>query len=195
VALRVDAPWDGEAQQFVFCVPSKHHRADLHRTDACVAVDLDRQRLRRKLLLRNVRQHAHGVDVNGVATGRFDNRDAVIGDVTAEIIGGSDTIAQVIRVQDFCKADGDGLQIAAGQPTVSRETFGKDQEIRLLDRQAVVIRAQEAANVGESIFLGGERTAVGIREHFLGDLLRTLLGVAWLVLRDKPGVFGETTGV
>ena len=38
VALRVDAPWDGEAQQFVFCVPSKHHRADLHRTDACVAV-------------------------------------------------------------------------------------------------------------------------------------------------------------
>src|SRR6185312_2872786 len=103
--------------------------------------------LRRKLLLRNVRQHARGINVDGVTTGRLDNRDAVIGDVAAKIIGGSDTIAQVIRVEDFRERDGDGFEIAACQTTVSWETFGKDQEIGLLDRQAVIIRAQETADI------------------------------------------------
>src|ERR1035438_235800 len=67
VALRVDAARDGQAQQFMASVLAEHHRAYFDATHACVAVELDRERLAGKFVFRNMRQHASGVDVNGVA--------------------------------------------------------------------------------------------------------------------------------
>src|SRR6266851_1447634 len=63
VALCVDAPRNGEPQQFVVCVRAEHHRADLDRADSGVAIQLDGQSLSRKLRLRNVAQHSPGIDI------------------------------------------------------------------------------------------------------------------------------------
>ena len=86
VALRVNAAGDGQAQQFVAGVrrrtsPSRS-RPTAH---AGVPVEFDGQRLAGKLVPRDMRQHAAGVDIDGVAAGRLDDGHAVVGDVAAQV--------------------------------------------------------------------------------------------------------------
>ena len=58
-----------------------------------------------------------------------------------------------------------------GQPAVGGKAFGQDQQVGLLLRDAVVVGAEQAADVGEGVLLRGEGAAVGEREHLLRDLL------------------------
>ena len=106
---------------------SEHHRADFHRADSGVAVQLHGQGLRRKLVARDVRQHARGVDVDRMASRRLDDRHTRVGDVAAQVVGGYDAVVQVIRVQNFFETDRDGFEVAAGQSAIGGEPFGQNE--------------------------------------------------------------------
>ena len=158
-------------------------------------VQLDGQRLARELAPRDVRQHALGVDVDGVSAGRLDNRDAGVGDVPPEVFGRYDPVAQVVRVENFGKTHRNGLQIAARQAAVGGEPLGENEQVLLLLGQPVVVGAEQPADVGERVFLGGEGAAVGQREHLLSYLLGRPVRVSRLALPDEPGVLGEPASV
>jgi len=81
VALSIDSSRYRQPNQLVLGVFSEHHRPDLHRPYAGMAVQLDRERLPGKLVPRDVRQQSSRVDIDGVATRRLDNRDPVVGNV------------------------------------------------------------------------------------------------------------------
>ena len=64
-----------------------------------------------------------------MAAGRFDDGHAVVGNVAAQIAGRDDAIAQIVWVENFLQAHGDGFQVAAGQPAVSGEALGENQQV------------------------------------------------------------------
>ena len=111
---------------------AEHQRANLDRADAAFQVQLRRQRHAGKLVQRNVRQEGARVDIDGVPAGRLHDGHAVLGDVVAQIGGGGDAVAQVVLVQRFLQAHGDGLQVAAGQAAVGGKALGQDQQVLLL---------------------------------------------------------------
>src|SRR5262245_37808389 len=86
MALRIDPARNCEAQQLMPGAFAEHHGADLHGSDSSLPIEFDGQRLRRKLLPGNMRQHPGAIDVDGVAAGGFDDRDARVGDVAAEVV-------------------------------------------------------------------------------------------------------------
>jgi hypothetical protein len=79
-----------------------------------------------------VRQHARGIDVDSVPARRFHDGNAVVGDVPAQVTGGSDAVLQVVGVQSLLQTDGDGIQIAPRQASISRKAFGQDEQVGLL---------------------------------------------------------------
>src|ERR1039457_3684031 len=130
-----------------------------------------------------------------MTAGRFDDGDAAVGDVAAQIAGGDDAVLQVVGIEDFFQAHGDGVEIAPGQAAVSGKAFGEDEEIGLELGDAVVVGGEQAADVGEGVFLGGESAAVGERKYFLRDAFGGPIGIAGLAFANEPGVFGEAAGV
>ena len=160
-----------------------------------MAIQFHRQGLRRELAACDVRQHALGVNVDGVAAGRLDDRHTGVGDVPAKVVGGYDPVLQVIRVEDLFKAHRDGFEVAAGESAIGGEALRQNKQIGFLHGHPVVIRAQQSADVGEGVLLGGEGAAIRQREHFLRDLFRRPAGITGLALPDEKRVLGETAGV
>ncbi len=115
--------------------------------------------------------------------------------MAAEIVGGDDAIAQVVLVERFLQTDGDGFEIASGESAVGRIALGEDEQVLLLRGEQVVVGAEEAADVGHAIFLGGHGAAVAEREHLLRDLLGSLVGVSRFAQLDEVGVLREAAGV
>src|SRR6185437_1413611 len=112
-----------------------------------------------------------------------------------EVAGGSDAIFQIIGVKHFFEADGDCFKVAAGESAVSGKALGENQEIGFLLRDVIVIRAEKAADVGESVLLRGERAAIGKRKNLACDIEGLPIRIARLTLPNEPGVFGEAAGV
>ena len=98
-------------------------------------------------------------------------------------------------MKHFLQSDGDGLQVAPGQAAVGRKAFGQNEQVGFLLGQPVVVGAEQAADIGEGVFLGGEGAAVGQGEHLLRDLFGRPIRIAGLALFDEPGVFGEAAGI
>src|SRR5208337_513094 len=135
VALGVDAAGNGEAHEVHLCRGSEHQRADLDRADAAFEIEFIGEGYGGKMIGRNVRQKGPRVDVDRVASGRLHDGHSLLGDVVAEVGGGSNAVFEVVLVQGFLHSYGDGFQIASGQPTVGRITFGKNQQVLFLLRQ------------------------------------------------------------
>src|SRR5271170_4357769 len=115
-------------------------------------------------------QHAARINIDGVTAWRLDDGNAVVGDVAAQVAGGRDTVAQVVRLQHFFEASCNGVEIAAGQAAVGGEALSKNQQVVFELSEAVVIGGKESANVGESVFLRGECAAIGQGKHLLRNL-------------------------
>ena len=141
------------------------------RADAAFEIELGGQRDAGKLVGGNVRQEGAGVEIDGVAAGRLHDGDSLLRDVVAEIRGGGDAVAQVVLFERFLHADGDGFEVAAGEAAIGGIAFSQDQQIFLLLGEQVVVGAEEAADVGHAVFLGGHGAAVAVAEHFLRNLL------------------------
>ena len=92
-------------------------------------------------------------------------------DVVAEIGGRGDAVAQVVFFEGLLHADGDGFEIASGEAAVGGIALGEDEQILFLLGEQVVVGAEEAADVGHAVFLGGHGAAVAEAEHLLRDLL------------------------
>src|SRR5580704_1562152 len=97
----------------------KHHRADLDRPDSGMPVQLDCQRLRGKLMARDMRQHAGRVDIDGVASRRLDDRHATVGDMAPEVVGRGNPVLQIIRIEDLLQPNGNGFEVASGKAAIS----------------------------------------------------------------------------
>ena len=97
---------------------AKHYRANLHRSDAPFQVQNQRQGPSRIFALRDMRQHRFSVNINGVTTGRLDDRNPFSCQNIPQIRHRPDAVAQIILVQNLVQAHGNGFQIVASQPTV-----------------------------------------------------------------------------
>ena len=123
------------------------------------------------LLDGHVRQELLGVEVNGMSAGRLENGDPLGGQSLAEVLDRADAVLQVVLVEDFVQADGDGLEVAARQAAVGRKALGDDQEVSGLQGQGVVVDGQEPAHVDDGVLLGAHGGAVHQGEHLLDDAL------------------------
>ena len=136
-----------------------------------------------------------GVEIDGVSTGRLNNGNALARDVIAEIGRRGDAVAKVVFFESFLHADGDSFEIASGEATVGGVSLGKDEQVFFLLGEQIVVGAEEAADVGHAVFLGGHGASVAEAEHFLGDFFGSFVCVSLLAQLDEPGVFGEAAGV
>jgi hypothetical protein len=134
VALGIDTAWDGEPHQVHFGGITEHEGADFHAADAALQVEFAGQSYAGKLLCRDVGEERAGVNINGVAAWGLHNGDARGGNVIAKVSGGGNAVAQIILVQRFLQAHGDGFQISAGQPAIGRIAFRENEQVLLLLR-------------------------------------------------------------
>src|SRR4051794_20402718 len=95
-----------------------------------------------------------------MASGWLHDGNAMIGDVTAEISGGNDAVAQVVLLERFLQPDGYGFKVASSEPAVGGVTFRENEEVFLLSGEDVVVCAEESADVGHAIFLRGHGAAI-----------------------------------
>ena len=114
VALGVDPPWNGQAQEFVARRLTEHYRTNLYRADAGVPIKRNGKRLSGKLMPRNLWQHLSGIDIDSVSTRRLHNRYSAGGDMTVQISGRCNPIFKILRLQHFFETDCNGIQISAG---------------------------------------------------------------------------------
>ena len=98
-------------------------------------------------------------------------------------------------LRGFLHADGDGFEIASGEAAVGGISLGEDEQIFFLLGEQVVVGAEEAADVGHAVFLGGHGASVAVAEHFLRDLFGSFGFVSFFAQLDEPGIFGEAAGV
>jgi hypothetical protein len=74
-------------------------------------------------------------------------------------------------------------------------TLGEDEVVAAAQRQVIIVRRQEAANVGEPVLLCGEGRAVREREHVPSDLSGRPVTLPGLPEADEPGVLREAARV
>ena len=101
-----------------------------------------------------------------MAAGRLHDGYAVVGDVAPEIAGGDDAVVEIVGVEDFFQPDRNGVEVATREASVGGEAFGEDEEVGLLLEDAGVVGAEQAADIGEGVLLGGERAAIGEAKTF-----------------------------
>jgi hypothetical protein len=142
-----------------------------------------------------VRQHGAGVNVDGVAARGLHDGDPGGSELVAQIGHGADAVAEVVLVQHLLDADGEGLQIVAGEAAVGGKAFGEDEIVAALGGERVVVEREEAADVHEAVLLGRHGAAVGEFKRLPGDGGGGAVGLAGLALLDEPGVFGEAAGI
>src|SRR5271157_3978621 len=104
---------------------AKHDRTDLAAADPASLVERHRQGLAWVLQWCDVRHKRPGVDVDGVAADRKDDRDAAGVQRFTEVSGRPGPVAQVIVRDSFGQTLSDRLEVTAGEPPICRETFGQ----------------------------------------------------------------------
>ena len=92
--------------------------------------------------------------------------------MVAEVGRGRDAVQQVVVVERFVQAHRDGLEVPAGEAAVGGEAFGQDQQIPLLQRQAIVVAGEEPPDIGHPVLLGRHGAAVCVGEELPGDIDR-----------------------
>ena len=93
------------------------------------------------------------------------------GNVIAEVCRRSNSVAKVIFFKGFLQSHCNRLQIAPGEPAICGISLGQDQQVFLLLRKQIIIRAQETADIGHAVFFGRHGAAIAVTEHLLRDLL------------------------
>src|SRR5690625_3500719 len=61
--------------------------------------------------------------------------------------------------------------------------------------QLFILERQKTTHVHQRILLGAHHAAIGQVKHFAGDVAAGLFAVAFLVLLDEPGIFGNPAGI
>ena len=102
---------------------AEHHRADLAAAHPACLVQGDSERLTGVLERRDLREQGAGVHVDGVPADRGQHRQSGSPQRLAEVPGRADSVSQIVVVDNFAQPLGERLEVAAGQPAVSRETL------------------------------------------------------------------------
>ena len=178
VALRVHAPRNREPHEVgtrrvllaAVRVHAEHHGADFAAANAGLDIEFHGEGLAGVVQRLDVRQEAPRIEIDGVAARRRHDRDSGVEQAIDDVTRGQEPVVEVVLVEDFAQADGDGFEIAAGEAAVGRKALGEDQDIAFTLGELGVVGAQEATNVGKGILLGGHRAAVRQGEHLAGNV-------------------------
>ena len=204
LARGVRAPRNREPQELEARMPvlprrriaAGHDRADLGAAHAAREVERARERPAGEAGRRDVRQRLAGVQVDGVAAGRLDDRGTGRGERLAEVGDLGDAVAQVLLVHHLVEADRDHLEVAPGEAAVGREALGHDAaHLEAGEELLVVADGDEAADVRDRVLLRAHEDAVGVGHHLAHDLRQRHVRVAGLALLDEPRVLGEAGDV
>ena len=186
VRVGVDAARDGQAGQLQFGMPvpaggrvaAGADDAALHRANTRHAVELGGERLRRKVLLRHVRQNSTGVQEHGVPANRQHNRNARIPNLVAQVLDLADSCVNMVIADALGNADRESLHIAARHATIGVQTLVNDDHGAGALVQVRVVHREEAADIDHRVIepeahrpraalLGG--VGHGARDHRFDD--------------------------
>ncbi len=142
-----------------------------------------------------MREQPPGIQVNRVASGWLDDGDILLQQSLRQVGCLSQAIGQVALIQSFPQAHRHGVQVAPGQAAVGGKAFAQDQFIARPLVQRLVIHRQEAADVDNGILFSAHRGPIRQGKDLPGDLLRALIGIAWLAQLDEVRVLGKAAGV
>ena len=123
------------------------------------------------------------------------DRDAGLTQSLHDVARREQAVIQVVLIERFVKADGDGLEVTPGEAAVGREALGPDQDISFLEGQLRIIGAEEAPDIPERVLLRRHRAAVGMAEHLSGDINRRRILETFFAVFNEVGIFRETTGI
>ena len=129
--------------------------------DGAFAIQFDRQCLAGEFALRDVRQDASCVDVNGVTARGLDGGNARVVDAFGEVGGLSQAIGEIGLIQPFVQTDRHRVEVAACQSAIGGEALAQDQFVLDILEELLVVHAQQAADVDNGVLLGGHGHAVG----------------------------------
>ncbi len=101
----------------------EHDRADLAGADGAFQVEFHCQRLTGKFAMRDMRQHASGINIDGMTAGRLDGGDAGLVDALRQVGGLAEAIGQIGFIQTFVQTDRHRIQVAARQAAVGVESL------------------------------------------------------------------------
>ena len=127
--------------------------------------------------------------------GRLHDGNALVGDVVAQIGGGSDAVAQIIFFQRLLHANGNGFKVAAGKAAVGGIALGENQaDLFPAPRARSSLVQRKPPMLAMPSFLA-DMVQPSPSEHLLRDLLGSLCVVAFFAQLDEVGVLGEAAGV
>src|SRR5215469_1031577 len=126
VAFGINTARDRKAQQFVARRIAEHQSANLDCPNTGMPVEFDRQSVTRKLLSGNVRQHARGIDIDGMPAGRLYDGHTAIGDMPSKIARACDAVFEIVRVENLFEADRNGIEVPPRQSAIGGKSFGED---------------------------------------------------------------------
>ena len=119
-----------------------------------------------------------------------------LGDVAAEIGGRDDAVAQVVLVERFLQADGDGFEVASGEAAVGGIALGEDEQVlspAAASRSSLVQR--KPPMLAKPSFLADMVQPSASENISCAICFGRLVCVAGLAQLDEVGVFGEAAGV
>ena len=171
--------------------PPRADVAALHGPNPGLDVQLSRERLRRVLVLRDVRQESAGVEEHRVPADRLDDRDARLQEALAQVADLADAVRQVVIVNGLPQPDRHRLQVAPGQAAVAGHALEHHDQLAGRRQDLLVPHRQEATDVDQAVLLARHSQPIEVAQLLLDDLGAGLLGVPLLPLLDEEGVLGQ----
>lgn len=169
--------------------------SDLARAHAALFVDGAREDLPGVLQRRDVGKERRRVEEDRVPAEGHDDRHACRLERLAEVLDGTDPVAEVVLFHALSESLRDGLEVPAGQSAIGGEAFGQDLEVPAAFRELLVVHREPAADVGERVLLGGHGHAVGERRGLSHDVRHGTAGVTGFARLHEPCVLGEAACV
>src|SRR5512143_1786864 len=123
---------------------------------------------------------------------RFDDGDTGFFEAICQVSRLTQAVSQVVLVKPLPQPGSDGIQVTPCQSSIGRETLAQDKLVTGTLEKALIVHAQEAANINNGIFLGTHGAAICQREHLACDFQRGFISIAWLTQLDEVGILGES---
>ena len=147
------------------------------------------------MVLGDVWIEALGVQKNGVAAYRLDDRDIPVDQQLAQVTNLVDAAANMIVLTDFLDADGHSFHITAGHATIGVQILQRSPPYCGQVEHVLVIDGQPAADIDQIVFFSAHPGAIGVTAELLQDGRDRLVGISFSRSWMKKAVFDHAGGV
>src|ERR1039457_3174696 len=137
--------------------------ATLHGPYPRVEIDRNRERLRRQVVLRQVRQDGPRVEIDAMSADGQDDRNARVDQQIAQILHLTDASADMVVTVDYLADTArESLHVASGHPAVRVQPFVGDKQPASTPRELRIPQREKTADVDQVVLLRRNRGAVGV---------------------------------